>query len=238
MKKLAVIFAILPLAVRALDWWERPTICRPSNNECYAGQGGASFLTDGDEAWDNGASCRGKKRVCDNAIIGGTGTNYLSKAEISDPSIISSDFDIGALNAGCWGVRKTRNSATSASVNGNWVSVWCSGALSDQGEAGAGGFISAASEPNCADLRDRGFIGVLAGACYGRGGFDAQRYYLECRDGAVLPARIAVLNGAGGYNAGGTGTPGTSATQDGADEIFEKMIVNAAAKRDEIAKGE
>ncbi|MDR1027102.1 MAG: hypothetical protein LBL46_01660 [Rickettsiales bacterium] len=238
MKLLAFIFAALPLAAGAVEWWERPTICRPSDNPCWPAMTGNSFLADGDDAWDGGANCRGKKRVCDNAIIAELGAeHFLTKAQISDPAVVSADFDVDAQNsaASCWGVRKTRNSGTSASVHGKWENVWCDGALADPGEPVAAGFIAGDAEPTCEDLKDRGYIGVLAGSCYGRGGFAANKYYVECAAGAVAPARLAVLNGAADYSAGDNATPSASATQDGADEIFDRMIANAADRRTAVA---
>ena len=225
-------------------WWEMPTICRPSNTMCYTealmNRGG--FMV---EEWDTGANCRGKKIICPNAVVGGTVSGLeeaFSRAEIVAAGFISTDFDIDTLDSagGCFGIRRLRGGGTEARVDGQWVNVFCPGILDDPDveRVGVGEIIAdLTAQPNCEDLSEFGFLGVLrsvsGGQCFGMPGFPPGDFYLDCGN-ALAPERIIVLNGADRFNVRTNVDPVTSPhplSEEQAAIVFERMIANAEEQR-------
>jgi hypothetical protein len=214
------------------NWHMKPTVCKPSNSLCYPAMN-AGFDP---EEWDVGGNCKGKKIICENAIVGGH--NPFSKAEISDPATISADFDATVfVSAGtCFGQRRTRNNGVQAKVGDAWRDVWCSGILESPDETLPNGQIALAAEdqPTCKSLKENGRIGVLAGQCYGKSGYPEGQFYIECAGGDLLPRKIAVLNGAGNYRVSDQANPAPSGyptNAETADALFGKMAANAAERR-------
>jgi hypothetical protein len=232
----------------ALGWWLQPTICRPSNQSCYAGVG-ANEPGFRDE-WDDGAACRGKKVICENALSPKSalsGNESFSKAEIAvsqksvdggDPMTINTaDFDISTLdtrahNDECFGVRRTRNNGTRASVGGDWTDVYCPGAVDglDYEEIATGHVVVSGPKPTCDTLKANGYIKILNGKCYGKGGFTADKNYLVQCGGALLPDLIVIPNGATVNGTSGS-HPKTEAD---ANAKFNEMIGRAAANQKNI----
>ena len=230
MKKLISAFFIAGFstcAFGAAEWWLMPTICQPDNAECYPGW--TTPVIDVNE-WDVGAKCNGKKIVCDNAIKNPLFGPALSKAEISDSSIIDQDFDVGAAHPTnqCFGVRKTRNNGTEAKVGTEWRKVFCPGVLDDPDDVVTNGeiMLGTADQPTCESLADIGRIGVLNGQCYGKAGYFESDFHIEC-GGGLLPIKIVVLNGAT-INTAGANNP---TTDEDANALFGIMIENAAEQQ-------
>jgi len=232
--------AIAPVFAAATPaWWERSTICQPSNALCYGGGMGAGF--DADE-WDVGAACKGKKIICANAREDAAyGDEPLSKAEISGANgkKVSDDFDISALNYPkneCFGVRRTRNNGTNAKVGGDWVNVWCPNILDapDEGLATGDIMTSPGAQPTCRDLADKGYIGILNGQCYGKYGYPPQDFYLECATGQPLPELIVKKNGVPDVDIAAIKPPYPT-TEDDAAARFNAMIKNAAEMQKKLA---
>lgn len=223
------------LPAKATEWWLRPTLCQPSNAFCYPSIEGAGFT----DEWDSGAVCRGKKIVCDDALNADCDSmdGSYSKAEISNSAIINVDFDVSILDSRpdkrCFGVRRTRNNGTSASVNGNWVNVWCAGVLDAPDESLATGYIiTSGQQPDCEELKYRGYIGILNGQCYGRPSYPASDFYLQCETGRLLPTTIVKLGGAGADDIQIMDTkPSYPITEVDAAVMFNAMIENAAEAR-------
>jgi hypothetical protein len=243
MRKNFFLFAIALVATFAAkaEWWDKPTICKPNNTTCYSAAG-AGF---DNEAWDNLGNCKGKKIICPNAIIGvntPNGPEAFSKNEISDPTKISGDFDVSALDqAGeCFGIRKTRNNGTEAKIASRWVNVYCSGALDDPDETMPNGeiMLAEADQPTCKTLRDSGYIGTLNGACYGKPQYPASDFYLECEGDNLKPEKIAILNGADNYRTDSASNPAASpypTNEEQAAATFDKMVENAEKQREKHA---
>ena len=247
MKKIILAFLMPGLFVApaaALDWWLRPTICKPSNAVCYKFLPGEPGFAD---EWDDGAACRGKKIICAKAIAGGAAYDdeAFSKARISDPFEINPDFDISALDSkvpGCFGVRKTRNNGTSAKVGADWVNVYCIGALDapDEiltavGRSAPGGIMLDPNRPTCEELKDRGYIGILNGQCYGKDGYPPEIYHLECADGKLLPELIVKSNSAE-YVDVTENKPSYPLTEEEATALFNEMIKKAAEMQRAMAE--
>ena len=233
---------MLFMPLYAADWWAMPTICRPSQISCYDGVTPTNSKIGYDAAeWDAGANCRGMKMICPNAILpvnSAFGPTALSKADIA--SKLNPDFDIAILDAsdGCFGMRKTRNNGTQAMVtagaNASWVNVYCHGVLGGPDEIMPSGEIRiSGAQPECRDLADDGYIGVLNGSCYGKFGYPATDFYVECNNAQnpLIPSKIVVLNGAT-ENANPTGAPSASVmTDSAATAAFDRMIKAAAEAR-------
>ena len=135
---------------------------------------GAGYFYDTTEptSWDEDADCWGKKLVCVEALKNSTATEPvpLKLNQLTNTSIISSDFDIMTLNASdnCFGVRKTANGGATASVNGQYVKVWCPGILDNPDEIVENGEITLGTQPDCDYLATREHVDVQNGKCYGK----------------------------------------------------------------------
>ena len=243
MRKLALLFAIFySFSAYGATWWTMPTICRPSNIDCYASMGAGYDA----EIWDNNGNCRGEKIVCPKAIIGTTETSPvpLSKNEILDTSMIDVDFDLftyDSVNA-CFGVRKTRNNGTNAKVGSTWRNVYCNGVLDNPDEYLPNGeiVISTEDQPTCQTLSENGYIGILNNGCYGKFGYPATDFYVECGETNLIPNRIFVLNGTTGYRLSTEESPTPSSypiTEDVAKAVFDHMTEAAASARTSYTTG-
>ncbi len=196
MKKLYItsllsLFATMP-AMGASQWWQHDTVCRLDPTTCYVGMG-----TGYDAGlWDNRAGCRGMKIICGAAMDPASDEDQpLSRDAIRWGDGINYDFDVTLLNGNCFGRRKTTANGSQASINGDFVNVWCSGILDDAEETVPNGEITSGQQPTCRELADKGYIGVLNSKCYGKA-LDTTEYYIDCRGNSLLPQQIIVLNGA------------------------------------------
>lgn len=233
MKKIFLFSAISCLLFGGADattpWWEQPTICRLSPSNCYASMvAGFLYDTDNPSSWDITSNCWGKKYICAEALKNPSSTERvaLGRTEIADASRINSDFDIAILNAedDCFGVRKTSSGGAMASVNGNFVRVWCTGILENpDDEPLENGEITTGAQPQCSDLADRGYVEKQNGNCYGKY-YSTSEYLIQC-DTNNNPTLI-VLNG---VNRDNTGTPAIT-TRAAADTLFDTMYNNARAQ--------
>ncbi len=198
-----------------IPWWEQPTICRLSPANCYTGMG-AGFDSG---MWDAGANCWGLKFICPEATTDTTDRQpiLMGRNEIAAGKGISPDFDTSILNDDCFGVRKTIDNGTRASVGGKYVNVWCNGVLDNADENLPNGEISLTSQPTCNQLAQNEYVATLNGKCYGKR-YNSNDYVIEC--GAnLLPTRLIVLNGAD-YSTSATNTP---KSESDANAIFDKM---------------
>ena len=208
-----------------IDWWNHDTICQINDTRCYTGTtAGVDFSFE--TGWDISGNCRGKKYICANALNPiGTGAVAMERADILRGVGISSDFDTNVYVTGedCYGARKTKQNGTMASVNGEYVPVWCNGVLSDPAdEALANGEIPTTTTPTCEDLAARNYVATLNGNCYGKQ-YDANKYAIDCTDGTPT---IIVLNGAQ-YNPAVSGVT----TQAMAETRFTAMYTSATTQR-------
>lgn len=215
-------------AMAAIPWWQQPTICRLNPSNCYVSMG-TGFDS---EMWDADANCWGLKLICPQALLGQSANRgepvAMGRAEIARGDRISQDFDTDILNNGCFGVRKTMANGSMASVNGNYVNVWCSGLLDNPDEILANGEIMYNGQPTCTQLANNGYVGVINGRCYGKY-YNPNEYFIDCGTSSnLLPQRLIILNGAD-INTASSNTP---ASQAAADEIFEKMQQTSAVQRD------
>lgn len=199
----------------ATPWWERPTICQINSSNCYTSMGAGYDA----EYWDTTSNCRGMKYICANALRNASSNEpqLLSRMQISNGNYIKTDFDANILNDDCFGVRKTINNGTMASVNGDYVNVFCSGTLSSPDETlPSGGEIMLNKQPTCANLASNGFIGVKNGNCFGKQ-YDDSKYYIDCGNTSdITPVRMIVLNGAAMTGDG-------FASMADANDMFDKM---------------
>lgn len=179
----------------ATPWWERPTICQINPTNCYANMG-AGYDS---EYWDAESNCRGMKYICADALSYSNNGDaaLMGRQTIQSGNSIKSDFDTSVLNGDCFGVRKTINAGSMASVNGKYVNVYCSGALNSPDEIlPSGGEIMLTTQPTCSQLTQNGFIGVKMGDCYGKR-FDDTKYRVDCTGASgITPSRIVILNDA------------------------------------------
>ncbi|MBQ4069929.1 MAG: hypothetical protein IJD52_00955 [Alphaproteobacteria bacterium] len=219
MKKIFTISVLSLMCVNmahaATPWWEQPTICRLNPTDCYAGMG-AGFDT---EMWDADDKCWGMKLICPQALKPtGTEPTAVSRSDISRNIGISSDYDTDLIgvDGDCFGRRKTTADGSLASVNGNYVNVWCNGILDDADEVLEYGEITYGAQPTCTQLAENGYVAVQNGRCYGKY-YDSARYFIECSP----ELRLIVLNGAD-YN---TPTNGAPTTMDAAEKLFEQMYM-------------
>lgn len=209
-------------AATTTPWWLQPTVCRISTTNCYTSMG-AGYDP---EEWDTTSNCRGKKLICPEALTtGATEPTLMDKADISSGRNISTDFDVSVLADGCFGARKTSANGTLASINGQYVNVWCRGILDNADETVSTGEIATANQPTCARLAEDGYAAVLNGKCYGKY-YNPAEYYIECGSG-LIPTRLIVLNGAD-INAGPSS--GTPTTMSDAAQRFETMLSTSQAQ--------
>ena len=210
----------------SLNWWEQSTVCKLDPTKCYATMG-AGFDR---ELWDNKTGCWGMKMICPDALTSGADIPVaVSRADIEDGKNISPDFDTDILNGDCFGVRKTSNNGAMASVNGEYVRVWCNGILdSDDVDAYLeNGEITYGNPPTCAELAKYGYIATVDNNCYGKY-YDMAKYYIECNGNDILPSRIIVLNGADYSTRPGNATVYESA----ADKMFDSMQSLSESQRE------
>lgn len=229
------------MAGAATPWWQQSTICRINPTDCYVGMG--TGFDNG--MWDATSSCWGLKLICHNALttvnpipiptgksrigggdiilVPGSDPVPMGKIEIASGTGIKQDFDTGILNGDCFGSRKTTANGSLASVNGNYVNVWCSGILNSSDELLPNGEITFGAQPKCKDLSPNGWVAVLDKRCYGKF-YDPTKYYIECEGVTELPKRLIVLNGAeaitGSGSAPSSDYPTDVAT---AQALFDKM---------------
>ena len=226
MKKI-LIFSLMTVATAVstghaaiLEWWQQTDICRPNPTKCYAAMGAGYD----DTAWDGTSNCWGMKYICPEALT--THSFYpvtVGRAEIAAGTGIRADFDTTSLNGDCFGVRKTSANGSMASIDGEFVNVWCNGILTSPDDRLPNGEITLGAQPTCQELAPDGWVAVLNQRCYGKY-FNPADYFIECNGNATLPARLVVLNGATDY-VQGTGSYHGTAPVDAAaaSDIFQKM---------------
>ena len=206
----------------ATPWWQQPTICRLSPTNCYVSMG-----TGYDAGmWDAGAKCWGLKLICSDALKTSNSDDPIAmgRTEIAAATNINSDFDITVLNSEneCFGVRKTASGGATASVNGNFVKVWCNGVLDNPDATLESGEITTGTQPSCATLAENGYVGIQNGKCYGKY-YDTSNYYIQCN--GETPTLI-VLNGVDPDNV----SDSEITTKVEADALFNTMYTNAQAQ--------
>lgn len=201
------------------DWWNQDTICTIDETRCYR-----TLSTGISDDWDTTSGCRGMKYICPNALT----SNFdepiaMERTTIARGTGISPDFDTDVYVSGenCYGARKSKNSGTMVSVNGNYVRVWCNGVLSNPTETLQYGEITTGPQPNCATLANDNYAAILNGKCYGKY-YDPASYAIECN--GDTPALI-LLNGAN-YNPSGRGLTTTDASS-----TFNAMVSTSATQR-------
>ncbi len=204
-----------------LHWWEQPTVCKLDPTKCYTTMG----MGYDNELWDSDTKCWGMKLICPEALTtGGKEPVAMSRNAISKKTGIDNDFDTNVLNGDCFGARKTKNNGSMASVNGEYIRVWCNGILDEisvnknEDEYLENGEITNGTEPTCKELAEYGYVATENGKCYGKY-YDLAKYYIECDDKGILPSRIIVLNGAD-YMSSSDKSP-TDASS--ASKIFDSM---------------
>lgn len=199
----------------AIPWWEQPTVCRLDPTDCYATMG-AGYDS---ELWDNDTGCWGMKLICPEALTNGEYVPVaMTRNDIAKGTNISKDFDVNILNGDCFGVRKTTGDGAMASVNGEYVRVWCNGILDNADEYLENGEITYGAQPTCKKLAEYGYVATVNNKCYGKY-YDMAKYYIECNDKDLLPVRIIVLNGAD-YTNSSTNAPADASA---ASKIFDSM---------------
>lgn len=227
---LSAFFSALAMSATAATtpWWHQPSICRVNNAVCYPTLG----IGFDDALWDTGSNCRGMKLVCPDALTaGGRDAVAMGKTALSKGTGIKPDFDTNVLNGDCFGARKTSANGTLASVNGNYVNVWCPGILTNPDENVASGEITYGAQPTCQSLADDGYAAVVNNKCYGKQ-YSLDKYFIECgRD--LLPSRIIVLNGA---DVTAPATASNPATRSAANAKFSTMMSVSKTQRDKYFK--
>ena len=211
------------VAFGAVQWWNMDTICQIDNTPCYSGLS-AGIDASLETGWDESGACRGKKYICGDALINSDENITMERADIARGTGISSDFDttVYVAEEDCYGARKTRDSGTSAMVNGRYARVWCNGVLTNPTEQLANGEITTGPEPTCEALARDGYAAVLNGKCYGKY-YIPEQYVIECN--GETPSLI-LLNGAD-YNPNGR----TSVTVSSVNALFGTMVTSAASQR-------
>lgn len=228
MKK-AFIISVLSLiginSATAFDiaWWEQDTVCRIDNTKCYVNMG-AGFDAD---QWDSLSNCRGMKYICPNAFITPPKpyeAKLVSRNEIKDA--ISDDFDTNILSKtdDCFGVRISNKTGSLVKVGEDFVEVWCTGILDDPAEETENGGIAPENKPvTCGFLKDRGYIGVENGKCWGKP-YDDSKYHVDCGvNQDFKPARLVILNG--------TEFSENSNTYESQQEIMKTMYKNSKEQK-------
>jgi len=245
-------------------WWEKPTICRLSADDCYPNMKSDDKIAVNMNDWDAVANCTGKKKICAKAIknYDDTEPKALSKSEILNPSIVYQDFEfekeaINKRNAPCFGIRKTRNSRSEARIsdkNGNnsqWVKVYCHGVYDDDPEEilnSAGTtkigeiMTDERDQATCHSLREKGLISILRDnsdhntKCYGEFiGAHGKDVYIDCKNGELLPEKIVYLNDATDYNDRNPSESSYPTTEEEVKKKFEEMLTNARKQREHHA---
>ena len=214
----------------AIPWWEQPTVCKLDPTDCYPTMG-AGYDS---ELWDSDTGCWGMKMICPEALVSGDYAPVaMSRNDISKGTNINKDFDTDVLNGDCFGVRKTSGNGAMASVNGEYVRVWCNGILDDVDEYLENGEITYGAQPTCEDLAKYGYVATVNDKCYGKY-YDMSKYYIDCNGTDLLPERIIVLNGAD-YTASSGNAP---ADESAASKLFDSMESISKTQRDIYFKNE
>lgn len=199
----------------SIPWWEQPTVCKLDPTDCYPTMG-AGYDS---ELWDNDTGCWGMKMICPEALTTSEDMPIaMSRNDISKGTNINKDFDTSILNGDCFGVRKTSDNGAMASVNGEYVRVWCNGILDNVDEYLENGEITYGAQPTCEDLAKYGYVATVSNKCYGKY-YDMAKYYIECNGKDILPSRIIVLNGAD-YSNTSDNTPSDASA---ASKLFDSM---------------
>jgi len=240
MKKTFLFFTALFLSadIASADtpWWEQYTICRINPATCYANMG----IGYDDTIWDITSNCWGKKYICVDALTATYKSEHgnptqpvtMAKTEIKSSDNIDSNFDTMIFNEqqDCFGVRKTQNGGTKASVNGQFVKVWCDDVPLNQldipNEPLENGYLVATDsnkQPTCENLAKYGYVGEVSKEnCYGRY-YDESEYHIQCDGNTPI---LVILNGADGA----PGDDGITTMSD-AEDLFAEMLANARAQR-------
>ncbi len=199
----------------AIPWWEQATVCKLDTTKCYPSMG-TGYAS---ELWDSVTGCWGMKYICPEALLS---DEYMpvpmGRKEISAGTNINKDFNTDILNGDCFGVRKTTNNGAMASINGEYIPVWCNGILNDVDEYLENGEITYGAQPTCQDLADYGYVATVNGQCYGKY-YDPYNYYIECDGSSITPSRIIILNGAD-YMASSDSSP---SDESAASKLFDSM---------------
>jgi hypothetical protein len=231
MKKISLLFVSLLCiggANAATPWWLQATVCRVNPNNCYAGMTGAGFDV---EMWDANASCWGMKMVCPVATTADDNMPVMmGKNAIAARNGINVDYDINVLDGDCFGVRKTSENGTMASVDGRDVRVWCVGVLNNSDETLRNGEITFGTQPSCVDLAVDGWVATLNGKCYGKY-YNPRDYYIECAGGGELPSRIISLGGARGMTSGDSSNIDYPVDTSAAKSVFDAMQSRSASQK-------
>ncbi len=219
-----ICLSLFPAAFGAsIPWWEQPTVCKLDPTDCYATMG-AGYDS---ELWDSGTGCWGMKMICPEALLTDEYVPVaMGREEISKGTNINKDFDTNVLNGDCFGVRKTTGNGAMASVNGEYVRVWCNGILDNVDEYLENGEITYGAQPTCDKLSEYGYVATVNGKCYGKY-YDPSKYYIECSGSDITPSRIIVLNGAD-YTNSSSNAP---ADESAASKIFDSMESISEAQR-------
>ena len=212
------------VAMAVTHWWERPTICKLDPTDCYTSMG----IGYESEMWDSDANCWGMKLICPEALT--TSNDYtplaMSRTDIESGTNINKDFDTNILNGDCFGVRKTTDNGAMASVNGEYVRVWCNGILDNPDEYLPNGEITYGAQPTCNELAEYGYVATIDNKCYGKY-YDMSKYYIECNGNDILPSRIIITN-----NADYTMASNAPADESAADKLFDKMQSVSESQRE------
>ena len=213
-----------PSAFSAVPWWEQPTICKLDPTDCYSTMG-AGY--DG-EAWDSETGCWGMKYICPEALKtpGSYQPVLMGRQEIASGNKINIDYDTNILNGDCFGVRKTTDNGAMASVNSEYVRVWCNGILDNPDEYLPNGEITYGAQPTCNELAEYGYVATIDNKCYGKY-YDMSKYYIECNGNDILPSRIIITN-----NADYTMASNAPADESAADKLFDKMQSVSESQRE------
>lgn len=205
------------------------TICKLIPTTCYNDMGvGYLYDTTDPNSWDITSGCWGKKVVCVDALT----NEYISNHNTNNPvalgrkeiaNAIKNDFDTSILDGDCFGARRVKDGGAMASVNGNYVNVWCAGILDDVNitvdETFENGDITLGAQPTCDSLAQNGYINIRNGKCYGKY-YNPNEYYIQC-DGAN--PTLIILNGANVDN----NTTSNINTMPQANTLFNTMYQNA-----------
>ena len=214
----------VPAATAATPWWEQPTVCKLDPTDCYATMGAGYDR----ELWDTKTECWGMKLICPEALT--TSNDYtplaMSRTDIESGTNINKDFDTNILNGDCFGVRKTTDNGAMASVNGEYVRVWCNGILDNPDEYLPNGEITYGAQPTCNELAEYGYVATIDNKCYGKY-YDMSKYYIECNGNDILPSRIIITN-----NADYTMASNAPADESAADKLFDKMQSVSESQRE------
>ncbi len=216
-------------AFGATPWWQQPTVCRLDPTSCYSNMG----IGYDRELWDATSECWGMKMICPEALKQSDGQpTPIGKTDIAKGTSINQDFDTNVLNGDCFGARKTTSNGTMASVNGEYVKVWCNGILDNADEFLPNGEITFGQQPTCSDLAEYGYVAVVNNRCYGKY-YDPSEYYIECEGNSLTPSRIVLLNGAYDYN---TGSDSSISDKNSANKLFDKMESTSETQREKYFK--